>query len=329
MLYNGKKSHLNFTNAFLIVLLVVGLLSSCSEDDGSYTEMMSMTYEYSFHNGQTVSSAPYNGSHDSDLSAQLMIEEMDGGTMVTVTLMNTIDGEMYPIHAHDAADASSTPNGTPYNETPNTGLFAQMASGNGGTVMVSQMTDMTYEDITMSYEGFLVVHDPLQDINTADVSTYLIVGSFAREQVSVSYASMSFNYDFNTGQIAEQYAYEGTHTTNLGAMITVEELAAGQARVTVDIMNTMNGEMYHTHAHDVADPEETPNGTPYIESPNADVFAQMIMGNGSTARGSQISSYSYTELTSSYEAFFVVHDPLQDITTTDPTTYVILGSFAR
>ena len=31
----------------------------------------------------------------------------------------------------------------------------------------------------------------------------------------------------------------------------------------------------------------------------------------------------------SYDGFVVVHDPLQAITTVDPTTYVILGVFAR
>jgi len=34
-------------------------------------------------------------------------------------------------------------------------------------------------------------------------------------------------------------------------------------------------------------------------------------------------------LTSTYEAFFVIHDPLQALTTTDPTTYVVLGVFAN
>ncbi|MCV9387210.1 hypothetical protein [Reichenbachiella ulvae] len=325
---NTKNYLPRIWNVLMLGVAFVGLVS-CSEDDGTDGEMMSMKYDYAFHNGQTVASAPYDGMHDATLSAQLMLEEMDGGTMVTVMLMNTVDGEMYPVHAHDAADPASTPNGTPYNESPNSDLLVQMAAGNGGTVTVSQMTEMSYEEITSSYEGFLVVHDPLQDINTADISTYLIVGSFAREQAMPAYESMSFSYDFNTGQVAEAYAYSGNHADNLSAMITVQELAEGQSRVTVDIMNTMDGETYHTHSHDAADPAETPNGTPYIESPNSDVFVQMIMGNGMTARGSQISTYSYTDLTTSYEAFFVVHDPLQTITTTDPTTYVILGSFAR
>lgn len=325
---NTKNYLPRIWNLMMLGIAFVGLVS-CSEDDGTDGEMMSMTYDYAFHNGQTVASAPYDGTHDGTLSAQLMLEEMDGGTMVTVVLMNTVDGEMYPVHAHDAADPATTPNGTPYNESPNSDLLVQMASGNGGTVAVSQMTDMTYEEITMSYEGFLVVHDPLQDINTADISTYLIVGSFAREQAMPQYESAMFSYDFNTGQVAEAYAYSGEHADNLSAMITVQELADGQSRVTVDLMNTVDGETYATHSHDVADPEQTPNGTPYNESPNADVFVQMIMGNGMTARGSQISTYSYTDLTTSYEAFLVVHDPLQNITTTDPSTYVILGSFAR
>jgi hypothetical protein len=87
--------------------------------------------------------------------------------------------------------------------------------------------------------------------------------------------------------------------------------------------------MYNTHAHDMADAGSTPNGTPYNESPNVNVFAGQIMGNGSTASRSQISSMSYEEITNSYNGFLVVHDPLQPISTIDPTTYVILGVFAR
>ena len=79
----------------------------------------------------------------------------------------------------------------------------------------------------------------------------------------------------------------------------------------------------------MADPATTPNGTPYNETPNGDVFAMAIMGNGGTASGTNDSSLSYDELTTNYDGFFVVHDPLQPVTTVDPTTYVFLGVFAR
>ena len=68
---------------------------------------------------------------------------------------------------------------------------------------------------------------------------------------------------------------------------------------------------------------------PYNETPNSDVCVMMIPGNGMSSNKSQISSKTYTELTTTYDGFFVVHDPTQAINTADPTTYVILGSFAR
>jgi hypothetical protein len=84
------------------------------------------------------------------------------------------------MHAHDKADPASTPNGTPYDESPNAGVFATAVAGNGGTASVSGETTMSYTEITSTYEGFFVVHDPLQAVNTADVTTYVVLGDFAR-----------------------------------------------------------------------------------------------------------------------------------------------------
>lgn len=47
------------------------------------------------------------------------------------------------------------------------------------------------------------------------------------------------------------------------------------------------------HAHDQADPMSTP----YDETPNSDVLAFGIEGNGMKAYNSQISSMSYSDLT--------------------------------
>jgi hypothetical protein len=265
-----------------------------------------------------------------NLMASMMVEEVSANeTMISVTLTNTVDGEMYMIHAHDAADPATTPNGTPYDETPNGNVFTQMANGNGGNVTVSQTVSMSYSSIINDYEGFFVVHDPLQPISTTDISTYLVVGSFARMQAESNLSSMSYNYDFNTGQLDPSFEYSGMHNNDLSAQLKVQELANGSSRVTVALMNSMNGETYMVHAHDQADPMSTPNGTPYDETPNSDVLAFGIEGNGMTAYNSQISSMSYSDLTMNYSGFFVVHDPLQAIDTTDPTTYVVLGVFAN
>lgn len=326
-----KMKHLMFG------ILSTGLIfTSCKKDeenesdmDSTSTSMSSKTFNYEFNNGQTVSSAPYDGNHSDKLTAELKLNEMaDGMTEVIVTLNNTVDGETYNIHSHDMADASSTPNGTPYIETPNSDVLVKQVTGNGGSVMVSQMSTMSYDQLTTTYEGFLVVHDPLQAMSTTDISTYLVVAQFARDQDDSGLMSMSYDYSFNTGQVADAYAYSGTHMNNLSAKLSIQELANGQSRVSVALMNTMDGETYPVHAHDQADANNTPNGTPYIEAPNSNVLVTTISGNGGTAMSSQISTKTYTELTTNYDAFFVVHDPLQTMSTTDPTTYVLLGVFA-
>jgi hypothetical protein len=113
--------------------------------------------------------------------AEIMVEEMiDGTSKITVSLMNTMEGMTYMVHAHDAADPSTTPNGTPYNETPNGDIFAGGIEGNGGTVMAENELEISYNELTRMYEGFLVVHDPTQEISTTDLTTYLVLGAFAR-----------------------------------------------------------------------------------------------------------------------------------------------------
>lgn len=167
----------------ILPLMAILVLSSCSKDDDT-VEMptyKSSSYDYAFNTGQVGSGTAYAGTHPKNLTAKLMLEEQaDGKTKVTLTLMNTVDGEMYMVHAHDAADPASTPNGTPYNETPNSSVMVGMVNGNGGTATYSQVSSMSYADLTATYNGFLVVHDPTQSISTTDLTTYLVVGAFAR-----------------------------------------------------------------------------------------------------------------------------------------------------
>jgi hypothetical protein len=310
-----------------LAIFTIGIISSCSDDDFT-SESTSFTYQV--HNGQVISSAAYNGRHNNEFSVTMKLESMENGnTLITATLNNTEAGATYHMHAHDGADPSMTPNGTPYDESPNGDVFVQMVEGNGNSVTVMQEANMSFEELTTQYSGFFVVHDPYQPISTVDIGTYLSVGSFAREQPEVQFKSQTFTYDFNVGQLVPAFAYSGSHDSDITANIVVNELADNMTRIVISLNNTIEGEMYNTHAHDMADAGSTPNGTPYNESPNVNVFAGQIMGNGSTASRSQISSMSYEEITNSYNGFLVVHDPLQPISTIDPTTYVILGVFAR
>ncbi len=162
-----------------VMFLGAATMTSCSKDDDD--DKMSTTFEYAFNTGQVGAGTEYSGSHPTNYFATMQVEELDDDrSRISVTLNNTVDGQTYMLHAHDAADASTTPNGTPYNETPNAAIFVQMAQGNGGTVTVSQEVDFSYDYITTAYSGFFVSHDPTQPISTVDLTTYLVVGGFAR-----------------------------------------------------------------------------------------------------------------------------------------------------
>ncbi|MFN3528903.1 MAG: hypothetical protein ACK417_03150 [Bacteroidia bacterium] len=148
----------------------------------------------------------------------------------------------------------------------------------------------------------------------------------------------TFNYAFNTGQVGEGTAYNGMHPTNLTAKMTITEMNGNKAKVEVWLENTIEGESYMVHAHDAADPASTPNGTPYNESPNTNVLTLALKGGSanhnhrvghSTAYGMQEANRSFDDLTTMYNAFFVVHDPTQPISTTDLSTYLVVGVFAR
>jgi len=102
--------------------------------------------------------------------------------------------------------------------------------------------------------------------------------------------SSTFDYKFNNGQVATGTHYNGMHKDDLTATMVVDQLTSGEAKISVTLTNTVDGEMAST---------------------------------------SQISTESFTSLTTVYNGFFVTHDPLQPIDTTDPTTYVLLGLMAR
>lgn len=158
------------------------LLFSCNDADDQVPMLRMQTFEYSFNEGQLVGAATaYVGEHPRNLTARMMVEEQANGmAKITVTLNNTLSGRMYMIHAHDAADPATTPNGTPYNEAPNSNVLSAMVTPQGSTATVEHQSTLSYEQIINNYEGFFVVHDPTQDISTTDLTTYLVLGLFAR-----------------------------------------------------------------------------------------------------------------------------------------------------
>ena len=323
---------------WMLAVFAVAGFAACSEDTlGPAADLESESVSYQFNEGQLLDdvNTAYRGEHERNLSAEILIEEMeDGNAAVTVTLNNTLNGENYPVHVHDAADPSTTPNGTPYNETPNASIFAGAIAGNGGTVSMTNETSMPYMELLNQYEGFFVVHDPTQEISTVDLTTYLVLGVFGQTLPAGSpeLRTSTFNYDFNEGQLLDDpnTAYEGDHPRNLTATMVVEEKFNGKAMITVTLENTLDGFDYPVHSHDAADPNSTPNGTPYNETPNSDILATAVAGNGGSASVMvETMETDYLTLINEYEGFFVVHDPTQAISTTDLTTYLNLGLTAR
>jgi hypothetical protein len=328
-----KKSIL--TIPVLLAVFSFGIFTACSDDPTSPAEdLRSETFTYAFNEGQAIGSVEtaYRGEHQRNLSASILIEEMDNGNAsVTVTLNNTINGETYPVHAHDTADPNTTPNGTPYNETPNGDVFAGGIEGTGGVASSTNETNIAYDQLVNQYQGFFVVHDPIQELSTVDLTTYLVLGVFASSlpEGESSLRSQEVNYAFNEGQLLDNpdTAYNGDHPRNLSATLLIEERGNGMADVTVTLNNTLDGFDYPVHSHDAADPATTPNGTPYNETPNGDVFAGAIAGNGGNVSLTNETEINYMELVDEYEAFLVVHDPTREISTTDLSTYLVLGVF--
>ncbi|MBS9526011.1 hypothetical protein KIH41_10540 [Litoribacter ruber] len=168
-----------------VIALLVGLmplLIACSNDDEPTPQMRMETFDYAFNEGQLVGeSTAYMGEHPRDLMASLLVEELPAGNArISITLNNTLAGETYMVHAHDMADPDSTPNGTPYLEAPNANVFVGMPTATGTSVMYEQETSLSYDEVLNSYDGFLVVHDPTQELSTTDLTTYLVLGVFAR-----------------------------------------------------------------------------------------------------------------------------------------------------
>lgn len=149
-------------------------LTSCEKA----VEPKTSTTDYAFNTGQVGAGTAYSGSHGT-LTAAIKFTEDGNTTKLTVTLNGTMNGQDYNLHVHDGADPLTTPNGTPYNETPNATILVGTIAGNGGTVSKDFTSTMSYSAIMDTYAGgFFVVHDPTQAISTTDLSTYLIVGAF-------------------------------------------------------------------------------------------------------------------------------------------------------
>jgi len=175
----------NFKILSISALLIAGAMSfsSCKKEatPEPTPEPRTATFTYAFNTGQVGAGTAYAGMHPSTLTATLKVTEIDANkSRIDVTLNNAVAGQTYMVHAHDAADPATTPNGTPYNETPNTNVLTLALNATGSSVMGMQEANRSFDNIVNSYNAFFVVHDPMQAISTTDLTTYLVVGVFAR-----------------------------------------------------------------------------------------------------------------------------------------------------
>lgn len=174
------------TSKIFLLALVMGSslgFTSCKKEEmtAPQPQPRTATFTYAFNTGQVGAGTAYDGMHPNNLTATLKVTEIDGTkSRVEVTINNAVAGQTYMVHAHDAADPATTPNGTPYNETPNTNVLTLALNATGSMVMGSQEANRSFDDLTKNYNAFFVIHDPMQAISTTDLTTYLVVGVFGR-----------------------------------------------------------------------------------------------------------------------------------------------------
>lgn len=165
-----------FTGCFIILFSIA---CNNNDDDAESLPLPSATFAYSFNEGEAFGGSTYQGTHPRNLSASLQLQALDtGGTKLTVTLYNTLAGESYATHAHNARD--TTNGGNPYEFLVNTTILNQNPTGTGDSVQAVHYTPREFKFLVNEYQGYLVIHDPLQPINTNDPTTLLILGKFAR-----------------------------------------------------------------------------------------------------------------------------------------------------
>ena len=183
---------LHHTGLFALLLFA----ASCQHHEApapAKPVLRTASFTYTFNSGQLGNGTAYEGEHPQNLSAVLTIEEMNANRCrVKLLLNNVMEGKTYLVHTHNAADPLTTPNFTPYDESPNADILSMAITGAGHshsghghrishvTAKGEQQSPFSFDYLTQQYDGFLVVHDPLKPLSTTDLKTYLVVNKFAR-----------------------------------------------------------------------------------------------------------------------------------------------------
>jgi hypothetical protein len=320
-------------NSLLLLLFTSIFFFSCKKEtptpDPVPVAPKILSVNYRFNNGDLHNGYAYQGQHPDNFNAKLRLIEKDDKVLAEITLYNSIQDRQYVIEAHQIADSTKTPNKTPFIQNPASTIFTKTIIGTGGTVTVFQEIEKTFAQISTDTNYVLIIHDPLQTYSTSLAYRFLVYTSFTVQAAPTTLKSNFFNYSFNTGQVETYFAYSGDHPSNLTGLMHIQELADGNTRISLKLNDTEPNKNYEVRTYDVADSNSTPNNTPYNETSNSNLYNGQVVGNGKSANFNKVSSIGFNELTSNYLGFLVVHDPLVNVNTQDPKTFVIFNSFAR
>lgn len=150
---------------WLLPLFALTLFSACKRDDGAGLAVK--TYEYMVNLGRY--GAAYAGAHPMTIATQVRVAEQDGGTAkIQVLLTNTTNAASYVVGFYTANSSGSVLFDTPPK-------YQLQVIGNGSTATGVIIVDDQFADI-MSWQGYLVVHDPGQPLSFTNFATFLIIG---------------------------------------------------------------------------------------------------------------------------------------------------------
>ncbi|WP_430468565.1 hypothetical protein [Winogradskyella ouciana] len=144
-------------------------------------------------------------------------ERVNGESLATIDLENTTDGAMHPahIHANTAAEGGD--------------IVFTFNSIDGTTGMSKTNVDaIAYVDI-LDYDGYINVH-----LSSSDLGTLVAQGDIGQNEL--------------TGE-SKVYVLNSVDVPTASGTATFEERVNGEALATLDIINSVDGEMHPAHIH--------------------------------------------------------------------------------
>lgn len=210
-------------------------------------------------------------------------ERVNGETLVTVELLNTISGDSHPMHIHDNTAAEGG------------GIAVTLASVNGASglsktnvSMKDDMTAITYDQL-IDYDGYINVHNSANDLGTL-----VAQGDIGQNEL--------------TG-MTKVYVLNEVDVPGVSGTATFSERVNGETLVTLSLINTTPGDSHPSHIH------------MNTAAMGGGIAATLTSVDGSTgisktniATLDDQSAITYTGLTS-YNGYINVHQSSNDLAT--------------